>query len=75
MSADKVSVVELTFCLLVLQTQATMLNGHHTFEDTTVHSFLVDDGELGQEPILRIRISVVIFGDKFLYLKILFNFQ
>jgi len=27
---------------------ATMLNGHHTFEDTTVRSFMVEDGELGQ---------------------------
>ena len=27
---------------------ATMLNGHHTFEDTTVHSFVVDDRDLGQ---------------------------
>ena len=26
----------------------TMLNGHHTFDDTTVHSFMVDDGDLGQ---------------------------
>jgi hypothetical protein len=26
----------------------TMMNGHHTFDDTTVHSFMVDDGDLGQ---------------------------
>ena len=32
----------------VNMTNATMMNGHHTFEDTTVNSFVVDDRDLGQ---------------------------
>lgn len=32
----------------VNMSHATILNGHHTFEDTTVRSFMVEDGELGQ---------------------------
>jgi len=42
------SIMDLDSSTMTNITNMTMMNGHHQFDDTTVHSFMVDDGDLGQ---------------------------